>query len=146
MRLYHGTSSVNLEDIEANGLSAEEYVPGYDGVFLTNRREIAELFADVKVGSEGGDMVICDVDADPQALTADLVMWGMPSDTMLRRFGCGRDRFEDLGKAVDCWDEKVKRGVIREPEPQDWKLSLKIANSVISQKPIPPNKVRCRVI
>lgn len=147
MRLYHGTSSVHLDDIKRNGLKSWAYTPGRDGVYLTNVREIAEEFADIKVGSEGGQMVLCEVDADPRHFTADLFMFDLPPDRLLQRYGCGSwEEYCPLETQIDRWDEKIRSGEIKIPGVYDWKKSLKLVNSVVSMEPIPPERVRCRVI
>lgn len=143
IRLRHGTSTKYLPRIRKTGLRSERaYIPGEDGVFLTDDDEVLEQSTSVKTGEVGGDAAVCEVDADTQHLTADKNMYAIPTYGAMAAYDCDTG---DLEKSDKCWKEGIKSGRIPYPKDvRDWETSLRVVHSVISVEPIPASRVKCR--
>jgi hypothetical protein len=112
---------------------------GQMGVFLTDDREVAEMFAGIRTDDVGGDPVVCGALVDTAHLTPDMEMYQMPGYDVLDKYGCDTG---DLEKSDECWWKAIKEGRVPYPKNmQDWKTSLNTVHSVISMQSIPPNMI-----
>ncbi len=140
LKLFHGTSSENLADINKHGLRAKRYKPGEDGIWLTDKREVAEKFSEIATDEKGGESIIFEVEVKKANLTPDFIMYDMPEYDDLDKVGCD---LGDLEKSEKCWQRKIRAGKVPYPKnDKDCIPSLEAVHSVISIKPIPKTKIK----
>lgn len=114
MKLYHGTSSINLSKIKNEGLLSP---------FLTDSIDIAEYYAECSCDELGGDLVILEVDVDSKFLRYD----GASMDEPVMANESRRD--EQWNLALESHPEWIKNNHIIIPS-NEYTYSLRGVNSV----------------
>jgi len=100
-------SSTLLPEIRRQGLSSKSYVKGWRGVFVTNDRDVAEMFVEIREDDVGGDPLVCGVLADATNLTPDMEMYKIPGYDVLDQCGCNTgnlERSEELWMLSFLWN------------------------------------------
>jgi len=137
MKLYHGTSSIYLDDILRKGL---------DNPFLTDLEEKAEYYAQVTVEAVGGEEIVLEVyinniselRIDLAELNEPVVISGMPSWIEVR---------DNIRKAYNKYAKKhperyqAKYGIVN-IDPHDYSFSLNLVNSVRVEGYISPGDIK----
>jgi hypothetical protein len=124
MHLYHGTSSNNLERIQAAGLGGN--VGHTPNVYVTHDFNLAHYYADTAVDEEGGDPIVLTVRVNPRRLSTDYNSFAEPVYAT------------DWDAEPRSFDEsKLRKGM----ESEDWKNSLRETGSAEHFGKIEPKNV-----
>ena len=120
--LVHGTTSVHLPNILANGLLA--------GTSLTNDPGLADYFSEEAVEESGGNPTLIYVRVPVSILTVDYPMLEEPILFSAQNLPFKKE--SDLHSFLD------KNGW---PTPDQWEVSLELGGAVKTTAPISPTQI-----
>jgi hypothetical protein len=122
IKLYHGTSKVKIEEMLKNGTKK---------IYLTSDSDQAEYYAECAAEDDDSESVIAIVEVNINMLKADLPSFDEPLTFILD--------FNDLSE--DEWHKAIESGDIPYPKINDWKTSLKYAQTALAVGDIKPSQI-----